>query len=50
MTVEDAAFVLGISRATAYAAVDDGQIRVKTIGRRKLVLTRPLFADLGYDG
>jgi excisionase family DNA binding protein len=49
MTVEDAAFVLGISRASAYAAVDGGEIKVKMIGRRKLVLTRALFADLGYD-
>jgi hypothetical protein len=48
MKVEDAAFVLGISRAAAYAAVDGGQIKVKKIGRRKLVLTRPLFAELGY--
>jgi len=48
MRVEDAAFVLGISRAAAYAAVDGGEIKVKKIGRRKLVLTRPLFAELGY--
>lgn len=49
MTVEDAAFVLGVSRASAYQAVREGQIKVKTIGRRMLVLTRPLFTDLGYD-
>ena len=49
MTVEEAAFVLGISRASAYNAVDDGEIKIKLIGRRKLVLTRPLFASLGYE-
>jgi hypothetical protein len=48
MTVEDAAFVLGISRASAYAAVRDGEIKVKIYRGRKLVLTRALFAELGY--
>jgi excisionase family DNA binding protein len=49
MTVDDAAFVLGISRASAYAAIEQGEIKAKTIGRRKLVLTRALFAELGYE-
>jgi len=49
MTVEEAAYVLGISRASAYKAVGEGQIKVKTYGRRMLVLTRPLFAELGYE-
>ena len=51
MSVEEAAFVLGVSRASAFQAVDRGEIRFKQIGKRRLVLTRPLFQELdGTDG
>ena len=49
MTVEDAAFVLGISRASAYVAANQGEIKTKTLGKRVLVLTRPLFQELGVE-
>ena len=37
MTVEEAAVILGISRATAYDAVSRGEIPCLRIGRRILI-------------
>jgi excisionase family DNA binding protein len=41
-TVDQAAKVLGIGRAQAYKAVNEGEIRIVSIGARKLVLTSAL--------
>lgn len=49
MSVEDAAMVLGISRASAFKAVERGEIQIKRVGKRHLVLTRVLFRELDGD-
>jgi excisionase family DNA binding protein len=37
MSIQDAAKIIGISRQSAYRAVDRGEIPILRIGRRKLV-------------
>jgi len=39
--------ILGISRSTAYAAVNDGEIPSIRLGRRLVVPTAPLLRMLG---
>ena len=48
ITVEEAAEVLGISRATAYEAVRKGAIPAIRIGRRLVVPTESLLRLLGF--
>jgi excisionase family DNA binding protein len=50
MTVEEAAVVLGISRATAYDAVGRGEIPCIRIGRRILIPKVALERLLNTDG
>lgn len=50
ITVPEAGQVLGISRATAYDAAQRGEIPTIRIGRRLLVPTARLLAQLGVDG
>ena len=45
-TVDEAAQVLGVSRATAYAAVHAGEIPAIRVGRRLLVPTAWLRREL----
>lgn len=47
ITVEEAAEVLGLSRNSAYQAVNDGALDVIRVGRRILVLVAPLERRLG---
>ncbi len=49
LTVEDAAALLGVSRATAYAAVKSGEIPSIRVGRRVLVPTAALRRLLMLD-
>lgn len=49
LTVDQVAAILGISRASAYNAVRDGQIPSIELGRRKLVPTAALRSMLGLD-
>lgn len=46
ISVEQAAFLLGISRQGAYNAVDNGEIEAIRVGRRVRVLARPLYLRL----
>ncbi len=48
-TVEQAAAVIGISRAAAYEAVQRGEIPHLRIGRRIVVPKRPLDRMVGID-
>jgi len=41
--------ILGISRSTAYAAVNDGQIPSIRLGRRLVIPTAPLLRMIGQD-
>ncbi len=43
VTVEEAALILGVSRATAYAAARDGTIVALRIGRRLVIPTARLI-------
>ena len=45
LTVEEAAMLLGISRASAYAAVQRGEIPTLKIGRR-LIVPRAAFEKM----
>lgn len=49
ITVEEAADIVGISRAAAYRAVHKGQIPALRIGRRLLVPSASLLEMLGLD-
>jgi excisionase family DNA binding protein len=52
VTVEEAGTILGIGRATAYAAAGTGDLPVLRIGRRLLVPTaalRRMLGELGYN-
>ena len=50
VSVERAGSILGISRATAYAAVNNGTIPSIRLGRRIVVPTAPLLRLVGLDG
>lgn len=47
LSVDEAAAVLGVCRASLYRAIHDGQCPVVRIGRRMLVPTAPLLRILG---
>lgn len=49
LTVEQAAEVLGISRRSAYRAVERGDLPTLRLGRRLLVPTARLLAILGVE-
>lgn len=49
LTVEQAAEVLGISRRSAYRAVERGELPTLRLGRRLLVPTARLLALLGVE-
>lgn len=49
LTVEEAARILGISRSSAYAAANAGDLRVVRVGRRLLVPTQEIDRLLGTD-
>jgi excisionase family DNA binding protein len=49
LTVEQAAVILGIGRASAYAAAGSGDLPVIRLGRRLLVPTAQLRRLLGED-
>lgn len=49
LTVEQAAEVLGISRRSAYRAVERGDLPTLRLGRRLLVPTARLLALLGLE-
>jgi hypothetical protein len=46
MEVEDAAWLYGIARATAYKSCLDGNIPTKRLGERVRVLSQPVFDEL----
>ena len=46
VSVEQAAYLLGISRQAAYNAVERGDIEAIKVGKRLVVLARPLFLNL----
>jgi excisionase family DNA binding protein len=46
LSIEHAARLIGVSRATAYRMVRDGDLRVVRVGRRVLVLKKPLMEML----
>lgn len=50
MDIPDAGEILGLSRASAYAAARRGEIPILVIGRRKVVPTAKLRRMLGLDG
>lgn len=43
LSVEHAARLIGVSRATVYRMVRDGEFRAIRVGRRVLVLKKPLM-------
>jgi excisionase family DNA binding protein len=47
ITVDEAADLIGIGRSTAYDAINRGELPHVRIGRRVLVLHRPLLDMLG---
>jgi len=47
ITIEEAAELLGVSRATAYEAARTGQLPALSLGRRRLVSVPRLLAILG---
>lgn len=49
LTVDEVSEILGLSRGTAYEAVRRGQIPALRIGRRIVVPTARLRAELGID-
>ncbi|MGZ8875827.1 MAG: helix-turn-helix domain-containing protein [Halobacteriota archaeon] len=49
LSVEHAARLIGVSRATAYRMVRDGELRALRVGRRVLVLKKPLMEMLGAE-
>ena len=46
VSVEQAAYLIGISRQAAYNAVERGEIEAIKYGRRVLVLAKPLYQQL----
>ena len=46
MSVEHAARLIGVSRATVYRMVREGELRAIRVGRRVLVLKKPLMEML----
>jgi excisionase family DNA binding protein len=46
LSVEHAARLIGVSRTTAYRMVRDGELRATRVGRRVLVLKKPLMEML----
>ena len=48
-TVDEAAKVLGVSRNSAYEGVKEGEIPSMRVGKRNLVLWRPLMRKLGVE-
>ena len=46
LSVEHAARLIGVSRATVYRMVRDGELRAVRVGRRVLVLKKPLMEML----
>ncbi|MEI7827629.1 MAG: helix-turn-helix domain-containing protein [Euryarchaeota archaeon] len=46
LSVEHAARLIGISRASAYRLVRSGELRAVRVGRRVLVLKKPLMEML----
>jgi excisionase family DNA binding protein len=46
ISVEQAANLIGISRQSAYEAVNRGELPVIRMGRRVRVLAQPLYAQL----
>jgi excisionase family DNA binding protein len=49
LSVEHAARLIGVSRATAYRMVRDGELQALRVGRRVLVLKKPLMEMLGAE-
>ena len=49
LSVEHAARLIGVSRTTAYRMVRDGELRAIRVGRRVLVLKKPLMEMLGAE-
>ena len=49
LSVEHAARLIGVSRTTAYRMVRDGDLRAIRVGRRVLVLKKPLMEMLGAE-
>lgn len=46
LSVEHAARLIGVSRATVYRMVRDGELRAVRVGRRVLILKKPLMEML----
>ncbi len=46
LSIEHAARLIGVSRTTAYRMVRDGDLRAIRVGRRVLVLKKPLMEML----
>ena len=49
LSVEHAARLIGVSRATTYRMVRDGELQALRVGRRVLVLRKPLMEMLGAE-
>ncbi len=49
LSVEHAARLIGVSRTTAYRMARDGELQTIRVGRRVLVLKRPLMQMLGAE-
>lgn len=49
ITVREYARFIGVSADTAYEAAARGELRVLHLGRRVLVPTAPVLAELGYE-
>ena len=49
LSVEHAARLIGVSRATVYRMVRDGELQALRVGRRVLVLKKPLMEMLGAE-
>jgi excisionase family DNA binding protein len=47
LSVEHAARLIGVSRSTVYRLVRDGELRAIRVGRRVLILKKPLMEMLG---
>jgi len=49
ITIREYARVIGVSKDTAYESAAKGEFRVLRIGRRVLVPTVAVLAELGYE-
>lgn len=49
LSIEHAARLIGVSRTTAYRMVRDGDLQAIRVGRRVLVLKKPLMEMLGAE-